>query len=256
MKALAFYMVRAFGPFFTAPELVPLLPDSRAGILRVLLKPYISPAVAKTIPYTDEQFVGLYYRLAECVERGLVRLDWIRPLLEELGCTLDVVFEKGVYTLYIRTWSGKRLPISQAPSGIRESLVVALALASEEGPYIVIIEEPESHLHPRAQRVLARLIARSVNELRKIVLITTHSDYMLYTINDLIALSKHPEKVRELGFLRSEALDPSQVAAYLVKAEGRKAVLTGLGITDEGIPEDEFAQVAEELARERARIMA
>ncbi|MFZ8795847.1 MAG: hypothetical protein ACO2O2_18490 [Acidilobaceae archaeon] len=46
-------------------------------------------------------------------------------------------------------WSGKRLHISESPSGVREAITVALALALPEY-HMVFIEEPEAHLHPRA----------------------------------------------------------------------------------------------------------
>ena len=256
LDAIVDYIISAFGPFFATEEITALFPDSRAGISRVLIKPYTSPRLVRGISYADEQFVSLYYRLAEYVDEGLVDLDRINSLLEELGCTLEVVFEKGAYTVYINTWAGKRLPLSQAPSGIRESLAVALALASKKSPYIVMVEEPEAHLHPRAQKLLAKLITRSVNELKKFVLITTHSDYLLYALNDLIALSQHPERAKKLGFLRSEAIDPGRVAAYLVRAEGKKAILEPLAVGPEGVPEDEFTRVAEELAEERARIVS
>jgi len=44
------------------------------------------------------------------------------------------------------------------------------------------------------------------------------------------------------------------VAAYLVVAEGRRAVVRELRVEDTGIPEDEFAKVTEELLEERSRI--
>ncbi len=254
LEMLANYIVRVLHPFFIFTYAV-LLPDSRAGISRTLLKPYIHPTLTKRISYVDEQFIDLYFKFAEYVHEGLVDLKMLEPLLKELGCDLEVVFEKGVYTIYAKTWTGKRLPLPQAPSGIRESLIVALALASKDEPKLIVIEEPEAHLHPRAQCVLSRLIVRAVNEKGKIVLITTHSDYIIYSINNLIALSQHRDKARELGYMDSEVLEPSKVAAYLVRAEGNKAILEPLRVDSSGIPEDEFAKISEELLEERSRIM-
>jgi len=84
---------------------------------------------------------------------------------------------------------------------------------------------------------------------------TTHSDYILYTFNDLIALSKKVDKARELGFLESEALKPEDVSMYLVKAESGKAVLEKLEMGPEGVSEEEFTRIARELAEERAKIL-
>ncbi len=152
-------------------------------------------------------------------------------------------------------WTDKCLPFRLSPSGVREALIAALELASERRPY-VIIEEPEAHLHPRAQRILARVIARVVNELGKTVILTTHSDYLLYSIENLIMLSKSHDKAKELGIDESEILDPDEVAVYLVKPEGKKATIERLEVTSDGIPEEEFTKVAEELSEERARILA
>jgi len=228
-----------------------LLPDSRAGISRTLLRPYIPIAVT----YPDKQYVELYYTLAEWVAKGSVDLVAVEPLLSEMGCSVEPVIEEGVYTIHIKTWSGKRLRLPQAPSGIREVLTVALALSSRGSPRVVVVEEPEAHLHPRAQGALARLIAKAVNG-GKYVILTTHSDYMLYRLNDLIALSRSSERARALGFAEDEVLRPESVAAYLIKAEGNKAVVERLEVGPEGFPEDEFTSVAVELAEERARILS
>jgi len=253
---LADYVLTMFAPFFTSEEYGALLVDGRAGIARTLLKPYLSPNITKGLMLPDEQFVSLYYRLAEKLYYNQVRKDLIDPILRELGCKIESLFERGTYVIHIQTWTGKRLPFEKTPSGIRETLVVALALASEGNPRVVFIEEPEAHLHPRAQRLLARLIARAVNELGKTVIITTHSDYIVYSLSNLVALSGSKEKARELGYLESEILDPDKVAVYLVKPEGCKAVVERLNVTSEGIPEDEFAEIAAEIADERARIYA
>lgn len=52
---------------------------------------------------------------------------------------------------------------------------------------ILIIDEPESYLHPSNQMKMARIIAMLVNAGVKVV-ITTHSDYMIREFNALIAL--------------------------------------------------------------------
>jgi len=43
LRILALYVATSFKPFFASEELVALLMDSRAGISRTLLKPYLSP---------------------------------------------------------------------------------------------------------------------------------------------------------------------------------------------------------------------
>ena len=240
------------------PLLTYMLPDSRAGITRTLLKPYISPTLLSGVLGVDSEYVSTYFRLAEWLSRNPWVVDLIRPLLEELGVTIDVRFESGVYNIYVKSWSNKVMPIAMAPSGVREATTVALALLMVEpnglGPVNVFIEEPEAHLHPRAQRSLAKIISRAVN-MGKNVIVTTHSDYLISALNNLIALSQLPKRrLKRLGYTKEEVLPPESIAAYLVRTEGDKALVEKLQVTKEGIPEDEFAKVAEELLGERGRI--
>ena len=254
VELLAYHIAAEFhGLALVTPYLTCMLPDSRAGITRALLKPYISPTLLSGVLGVDREYVSTYFRLAEWLSRNPWVVELIKPLLEELGVTIDVRFESGVYNIYVKSWSNKVMPLTMAPSGVREAITVALALLMIE-PINVFIEEPEAHLHPRAQRLLARIISRAVN-MGKNVIVTTHSDYLISALNNLIALSQLPKRrLKRLGYTKEEVLPPESVAAYLVRTEGDKAVVEKLQVTREGIPEDEFAKVAEELLGERGRI--
>ncbi len=84
----------------------------------------------------------------------------------------------------------------------------------------LIIDEPESHLDAENQVMLARLLARLVNSGTK-VLITTHSDFILREINNLIMLSgaydENEKGIEEFGYEERDKLNPSQVEAYYAK---------------------------------------
>ncbi len=234
------------------------LPDSRAGVVRLTIpsSPMPYPRLTSLFgpPLTlDEEFVNATLRIAQVFgESKLETFELAKDFLEELGCELELKPIGGVYAVYVRTWSGKELPLPLAPSGVRESIATVLALTSS-GPSMVFIEEPEAHLHPRAVTRLARLIGVAVGY-KNMIVISTHSDHLLVALNNLIALSKARGEAGRLGFRGVEAIDPSMVAAYLVVAEGRRAVVRELRVEDTGIPEDEFARVSEELLEERSRI--
>ena len=83
-------------------------------------------------------------------------------------------------------------------------------------------EEPEAHLHPAAQRTIVEIIAYLVNQGGQFV-ITTHSPYILYAINNalmarkVLDAGKHlPRDVRKVTALR-----PEHVAAYRFDAKGK-----------------------------------
>jgi len=248
---IAYSTGTAFEAFFLLTRgLSPLLPDSRAGIARALLKPYTTVSMPLGV---DAEYRDLYFRLAEWLYKNQGVLEDLRPLLEELGVTPKPVLRAGVYEVEVCSWTGKCAPISMSPSGVREVLSVALALIY---PYClnVFVEEPEAHLHPRALRPLAGLIARAVNNGKR-VLVTTHSDYLIGYINNLIVASRLPQdKLVELGYREDEVLEPEQVAAYLVKAIGDKAIVEPIEITEDGVSEEEFSKIAEEILGERSRI--
>lgn len=117
----------------------------------------------------------------------------------------------------------------------------------------MIIEEPEAHLHPAAQIVLARAFARLVTGGANL-LITTHSDYFLQQIDNCILTARlSPRARRENGYANEEAIDPDRVAAYLFEgqAAARSTRVHKLELTpDYGITDDEFTRVAEGLYAE------
>ena len=82
---------------------------------------------------------------------------------------------------------------------------------------ILIIDEPELNLHPDNQVRFARLIARLVNAKVK-VLLTTHSDYIIREINNLISMSAASVEKSELHkkykIIEQDVLTPSKVRAY------------------------------------------
>ena len=57
-----------------------------------------------------------------------------------------------------------------------------------------IIEEPESHLFPEAQKAITELISIAKNDRNK-VLITTHSPYILGSINNLLYANKVADSI-------------------------------------------------------------
>jgi len=251
------YLAHIFPLFFLPEDMSALLVDGRAGIVRTLLSPYIQHLLTgRGLFYPDLKLSDLYYYLAELLYKNRIRIEMVKNLLRELGCSIRPVFEGGTVKIYVDTWSRKSLRFERAPSGIREILLVSLALASEENPKLILIEEPEAHLHPRAQKIFAKIIARSINMLNKFIIFTTHSDYIIYSLSNLVALSsiRSVEKLKELGYEEHEAIEPEKIAVYLIRQEQDKSIVEKLNVTSEGIPEEDFAEIAAEITDERARI--
>lgn len=113
---------------------------------------------------------------------------------------------------------------------------------------LLILEEPESHLHPAAQLQMARGVSRLVNAGVN-VLITTHSNDFTGQINNLISMSNVSEDTwKSLGLEREECLQPEQVSAYgfRINPDLGGAVTYPLPVgSDVGIEDEEFLPVIE-----------
>jgi ABC-type Mn2+/Zn2+ transport system ATPase subunit len=86
----------------------------------------------------------------------------------------------------------------------------------------IVIDEPELNLHPDNQRLIARFFGRLINEGFK-VMISTHSDYIVREINNLIMLSKEDKEtgslIRKYGYSRNQVIKPGRVEALLFRKE-------------------------------------
>ncbi len=83
------------------------------------------------------------------------------------------------------------------------------------------IEEPEAHLHPGAQLKVLEVIASAVQRGAKVV-ITTHSPYILYAINNFITAAEVIASGQSLpaGMSEDTALSHERVAAYRFTPRG------------------------------------
>jgi predicted ATPase len=104
----------------------------------------------------------------------------------------------------------------------------------------LIIEEPEAHLHPAAQTDMAKTIARLVRAGVR-VLVTTHSDYMLQEIGNLIREGELREKTSE----SASWLEQEEVGAWLFQKNGKVKEIEFDRI--KGIEPMEYEDVAEAL---------
>jgi predicted ATPase len=99
---------------------------------------------------------------------------------------------------------------------------------------ILIIDEPELNLHPANQRKLAKLFSRLIKCGIKL-LMTTHSDYLIKELNNLIVLNNSFASKEELmgkyNYTDLDVLDKNRVKVYIAENH----TLTPAKITDIGI---------------------
>ena len=150
---------------------------------------------------------------------------------------------------------GQKYPMHRASSMVSELAPLILYLKHRLAPGdLLIFEEPESHLHPANQRILAHAIVKMVRKGVKVML-TTHSDYFLPQLGNFVRLSALEDERAKMGYGADDYLNPEDVGCYLFAWDGEKggSVVRELATTaEDGIPEDEFADVGEALYNEYA----
>ncbi|WP_169704609.1 AAA family ATPase [Runella slithyformis] len=99
------------------------------------------------------------------------------------------------------------------------NLVFYFRHLAKKGDFI-IIDEPELNLHPDNQRIIARFLGEIVNNGFK-VMISTHSDYIIRELNNMIMLHSGGDKAKELiskyEYKDYQLLDYNRVGSYLFK---------------------------------------
>lgn len=121
---------------------------------------------------------------------------WMSEISPGFSIESDNVKEAGIsYAQFQAFGSHKTIPLNMG-FGLSYALSTVIALLITKPGGLVIIENPEAHLHPRGQSYLGRLIA--LTALSGIqVIIETHSDHLL---NGLRVIARLNDKYKEGDF--------------------------------------------------------
>ena len=148
------------------------------------------------------------------------------------------------------------LPLMNASSMVSELAPVVLYLRHMVGPgNMLIVEEPESHLHPSMQveftRQLAALIQSGIR-----VLITTHSEWVLEELANIVRRSELPRPSQKGIAAGDVALRSDEVGAWLFRPQRRPkgSVVEEIRLDDSGLYPTGFDEVATALHNNWAEI--
>jgi len=125
----------------------------------------------------EEELKRVNTRLAE-LDLGLLLL--VRPLDEERKPY------QSIFEVLLQEKAGVQTSLCDTGFGWSQMLPIVLMCALAEEDSIVLIEQPELHLHPRAQTELADFFARTVNRGVRL-LIETHSEHLLLRFRRRVA---------------------------------------------------------------------
>ena len=206
------------------------LPADRAGVMhahQVAVRGLIASA-SRVAPRRDSQMPVLSGVLGDFLEKlvDLASLTRRKPEGDnDLALRMEQALLRGTvrverseidYPSFVyRPTNWKRdLPLMNASSMVSELAPVVLYLRHVVRPGdLLIIEEPESHLHPAMQVEFVRQLAAAVKSGIRI-LITTHSEWVLEGLANIVRLSELPE-ARRKGIASAEfALNPDEVGVW------------------------------------------
>ena len=224
-------------PFGNTPILSGVLADFLSELIEM-------SGMTRRMPQRSRQrhFEDLATRLEENVLRGAVRMESIQTGYPNFTYRPD-------------GWN-ENLPLMRASSMVSELAPVALYLRHlvREGD-VLIIEEPESHLHPAMQVAFTRELAAAVLAGIRVI-VTTHSEWLLGELANLVRLSQVPDAERQGMAGGNVALRSDQVGAWLFTPSMRSkgSTVTEIDIDDSGLYPSGFDDVAVALHNEWAEI--
>ena len=235
-------LVDAVFPYIVGPVSLPAhyLPANRAGLIhahKIVASALIEGATNARI-HSASPAPMLSGVLADFLKQ-LIALGDLMPDRDQGKDNLAVQLEKrllgGTVHQERKTKFAGAIPsFSYRPHGWKQSLpmIRTSSMVAELAPVVLylrhvvrkddvlIIEEPESHLHPEMQVEFTRFLASVVRSGVRIIM-TTHSEWVLEELANLIQASELSESQREAINGNDIALREDEVGAWLFQSKKR-----------------------------------
>lgn len=151
------------------------------------------------------------------------------------------------------------IPLHMASSTVSElaPLILYLKYVIKPGDNL-IVEEPEAHLHPQNQSILAKYLVKLIKQNVHLIL-TTHSEFLLEKFSNFVMLSNIDEKTRveKYGYDKEDYLLPEEISVCVFKPdkEGGNRIEKVEITKEEGISQEEFLRVHESLYDETYKLI-
>jgi predicted ATPase len=170
---------------------------------------YVATAVDQAFPGQFEFYVASIIEKWQRDDDRL-RLGKLYNDLARLALTNKVIARRRndveIELLVNRFLRGEKedlVSIADVGIGVSQALPVVVAIHTANPGQLVYIEQPEIHLHPRAQYAMAEVLADAAKEGKQLV-IETHSSILLLGIQTLVAEGKLPAQLVKLHWFTQQ----------------------------------------------------
>lgn len=139
------------------------------------------------------------------------------------GCDLRVTPVDGASAVSLRLRADSRSDFHRPQNvgfGLTQLFPILVALVAARRGDLLLIENPEVHLHPRAQQNIGTVIARTVASGVQVIL-ETHSDHVLNGIRLAVKQGKIPHRDVMVHFFAPSKSEASRVLSPTIDANGR-----------------------------------
>ena len=114
---------------------------------------------------------------------GKERLDQLNELVNDIfpGLIIEVKYDESFdnyISVTVSKENGHKWTLESTASGVLKVIQI-FAYIVYFRPKITLIEEPDSHLHPRAQRQLIEILEQAARRFETQIIVTTHSPYIV-----------------------------------------------------------------------------
>ncbi len=190
---------------------------------------YARTAVGPRFPGTFESYVASL--IAHWNSESSARMKELSDDLKLLGLTSKIEAKRAddsqveiqVGRMLRPKQGGARdlVSIADVGFGVSQTLPVVVALRAARTGQLVYIEQPEIHLHPRAQVAMARLLVNAATRGVRVVA-ETHSSLILLAIQTLVAEGEiAPDLVGLNWFVRNQATGNTRIETAELDGAGR-----------------------------------
>ena len=157
-------------------------------------------------------------------EKSMPNMKFVRDWMGKFGVGGDIKItnNSGLSSIKI-VKEGREQDLVDLGYGAVQLLPILLAIANYDSNTL-FIEEPESHLHPRLQSLLADMFIEAKQKFKKQIIIETHSEYLIRKLQYNVAKG---------------VVDKNDISIYYIDNEAEK-INQKIEIRDDGILKQDF----------------